>query len=402
MTIADIDHGPVPSAHFSDPNHELTTHLDRLRDLDAQTSVPAPPSVSIALDGRHPSLLPPSTRRAVIDLTDEQATATYERLVLSLSDSPTEPRAFDDAVEALKVWDMRRAEDRMIPHRANVVRKWRDKAKQIKVDAPPIPNHGCLWHVVQIASDDPSIARSVGSKCGTLTCPHCAPLWHSHRLADAIDAFEDCETVTVLALEDDEARKRFAERHKKRRQRLDGVPLAKHDLAMVTPVLDGRFFAIAGHADRNGQRVPLATALEMLDNAITDRIALAQLTGKDADARKVSWPGKPSKSTANENVPNFSVEESNEGDNRDKCREWTTVGGTDQPLTVANIAAVLDGVGLTAKVRRYRKGELRIEAEDLNAVIESLTKSFHLRDRETLAESHSERRARIAWENATA
>lgn len=291
------------------------------------------------------------------------------------------------------------AERRAHVHHKNVVRKWKDRAKKIEADAPPVPDRGCIWRVLQKDQGTGNKRRTLPSLCDKLTCSHCSQVWRSRRLAAAVDAFGQLETVTVLALDDKAASERFAQRHKKRRQRSEAQ--APHDFAMSVPVVDGRCFVIAGHDDKQGLTMTLSEALEMLDRALVDRIALAKLTGKDTDNRRVSWPGK---STASEDVPINSFSEEEKELKGDKAEDWVTIGGTDQPMTADNAAAVLEAEGIPVKVRKKRKGEWSMigTPEAIAAADIALEKSFNVRTPDDLKANRLFNDEQRAWENELA
>jgi len=396
---------------------ELADHLEALEKLENRVQVPTPPSVAMALNANGRPL-PPSVQRAVLDLTDEQGDLDTRRLILERNTPQSSPvfetpedrtdrRAATDALMAN--WYKRphncpdpsshpelEAERRAHVHHKNVVRKWKDRAKKIEANAPPVPDRGCIWWVSQKDQATGNKRRNLSSLCDKLTCSHCSQVWRSRRIADAVDAFGELETVNVLALDDKADSERFAQRHKKRRQRSDTQ--APHDFAMSVPVTDGRSFVIAGHDDKQGVVVPLSEALEMLDRSLADRIALAKLTGKDADNRRVSWPGK---STASENVPHNSVTEEEKELKGDKAEDWITIGGTDEPMTADNAEVVLIAEGIPVKVRRKKKGEWALtgEPEALEAADVALAKAFNLRTENDLANVRTDRADRLEWEN---
>ena len=170
---------------------------------------------------------------------------------------------------------------------------------------------------------------------------------------------------------------------------------------MVIPLPDDRSFVIAGHNDKQGVVFPLSEALEMLDRALEDRIALAKLTGKDTDNRRVSWPGR---STASENVPPNSVTEEEKELEGDKAEDWVTIGGTDEPMTADNAEVVLVAEGISVKVRRKNQGEWSLtgEPEALEAADVALAKAFNLRTEKDLANTRNDRTDRLEWENEQA
>ena len=358
--------------------------IEKLRALDRTTSVPAPPSAAIALGNFAPSTLPPSVKRTVLSLTDDQADATTIRLIKERTTAPA-VICFETPDETRKL-DQR---EREIRRGGFTVRnkRLRERACRIAKDAP---SAACWRTAVHRTSTEITGSRV---KCSSWGCLHCSKDKAEQVLTELVERFAERDRVCIIAFPNDAARVRFKDRITKRRQRT-GLDLG----AIVVPVAGESFLAFSQLSDAEGEMFSLVDAFEILVEALDARAELARLRGRNVDKRRISRPGlAPVRDSAKE-------EDSSLRSNADKAEERRPVGMIFREVSSADLVEIAVAHG-GKRGGKARKGgwSYRFPTEaDNDAFVADLERLYDLTTDEALAENRTHRSARLAWENEQA
>jgi hypothetical protein len=263
-------------------------------------------------------------------------------------------------------------------------KRLRDDADLIAKTAPD----ATCWRTVVHRTDIEVTGQPV--KCSSWGCDHCAKVKTARLLAEFVERFASRESVYVVPLGDDDARRRFRYRIDKHRDRI-GLDVG----AFVVPVAGSGFLAVGTYRDKDADRHDLADAFDLLYVALDLRAEVARRVGTEVDKRRVSRPGLECVRD------NAKGENSLPRTNADSTEDQRLVGMILRRVSASDLADSVTQLNGKRGGKAKKGGwSFRFEtATDADAFIAYLERVHDLTTDDKLAENRADRSDRIAWEN---